>query len=268
MEEFGEITEMTSEEAKNIDTSKIEYISLTSGKIIYIKNKDEQNKQKEEGEKDNKEESLKEVNGQNQEKIEDNNLNEKDEKNIELKNEVKEDINKEEEKKELNNINEEKSKVNEKKEEVKKTEEEMKQKVRQNLIEKGKIKKLLNENRQKQTQLVNRIIQQNKLIKIRPMFLHLDYDRLTLKKKNLSQTVKVQPRYLNNLTNEEEYYDQEHLNDDNYKNQLTQTYNPQVYKQLLEKKNIYLKKQPMTNINELRLRARPMFKVLNPGNKK
>ena len=124
---------------------------------------------------------------------------------------------------------------------MKKTEEEMKQKVRQNLIEKGKIKKLLNENRQKQTQLVNRIIQQNKLGKIRPMFLHLDYDSLTLKKKNLSQTVKVQPRYLNNLTNEEEYHGQEHLNDDNYKNQLTQTYNPQVYKQLLEKKIFILK---------------------------
>ena len=269
MEQVEKITEMTSEEAKNIDTRQIEYISLSSGKIIYIKNKDEQNDQKKDGEeKDNKEEDLKEDNGQNQEKVEDDNLSEKDEKNNEVKEEGQESINKQEEKKELNNINEEKSKVNMKKEEMKETEEEMKKKARQNLIEKGKIKKLFTEKNQNQTQLVNRTIQQNKLGKIRPMFLHLDYDNLTLKKNNLSQTVKIQPKYLKSLTNEEEYHEQEPLYNNNYQNQLTQSYNPQVYKQLLEKKNIYLKKQPMTNINELRLRARPMFKVLNPGNKK
>ena len=60
MDQEEKITEMTSEEAKNIDTRQIEYISLSSGKIIYIKNKEEQKEQKkDEEEKDNKEEDLK-----------------------------------------------------------------------------------------------------------------------------------------------------------------------------------------------------------------
>ena len=36
MDMYGKITEMTSDEVKNIDSNQIEYISLSSGDIIYI----------------------------------------------------------------------------------------------------------------------------------------------------------------------------------------------------------------------------------------
>ena len=43
MQNFKKVREMTAEQAKKIDTNKIEYIALSSGEIVYIK-KSEQRK--------------------------------------------------------------------------------------------------------------------------------------------------------------------------------------------------------------------------------
>ena len=54
MEDLTKVDEMTPEEVKNLDLNKIEYIALSSGKIIYIKKEAEK-------EESQKEEDLKEI---------------------------------------------------------------------------------------------------------------------------------------------------------------------------------------------------------------
>ena len=49
MQNFKKVREMTAEEAKNIDTNRIEYIVLSSGERVYIKKSEEKNSQKEKG---------------------------------------------------------------------------------------------------------------------------------------------------------------------------------------------------------------------------
>ena len=122
MDIYGKITEMTSDEVKNIDSNQIEYISLSSGDIIYIKKSDsQQNEGKEKLNQDGEElkEENKQINGQNEilaEKQKENSLikenaeiieeNEEENKEEEIHEEMKEVL-KEEIKEEIKEIKEE-----------------------------------------------------------------------------------------------------------------------------------------------------------------
>ena len=60
MENFQKINEITPEEAKNLDSNRIEYIALSSGELYYIKKPNQQNNIQEENNVQ-KEEELKEI---------------------------------------------------------------------------------------------------------------------------------------------------------------------------------------------------------------
>ena len=51
MENFQKINEITPEEAKNLDSNRIEYIALSSGELYYIKKPNQQNNIQEENKK-------------------------------------------------------------------------------------------------------------------------------------------------------------------------------------------------------------------------
>ena len=101
MEDFGKVREMTPEEAKNLDSERIEYIALSSGEIIYIKKSDENGESKKENEQP-KEEELKEIQTNEKEEGQENINNEEHEHQAE---EQKEEV--KEEKKEIHGQNQE-----------------------------------------------------------------------------------------------------------------------------------------------------------------
>lgn len=95
MENFGKVREMTAEEAKNLDSDRIEYIALSSGEIVYIKKSDEKEESKNVNDPQ-KEEELKEIQTNQKEEVEENIDNEEHEHQA---NEQKEEINEEKKKK-------------------------------------------------------------------------------------------------------------------------------------------------------------------------
>ena len=103
MDIYGKITEMTSDEIKNIDSNQIEYISLSSGELIYIKK--QENQQNDEKEKINQiDEQIKEENNEISQQNELKPEQEKDNSLIKENEEIieeKEEENKEEEAEEV-----------------------------------------------------------------------------------------------------------------------------------------------------------------------
>ena len=73
MEDFGKVREMTAEEAKNLDSEKIEYFALSSGEIIYIKKSDEKGEPKKENEPPKEEEKAEQINLEENQVNDDNN---------------------------------------------------------------------------------------------------------------------------------------------------------------------------------------------------
>ena len=95
MENFQKINEITPEEAKNLDSNRIEYIALSSGELYYIKKPNQQNNIQEENNVQ-KEEELKEIK---------TNEKEEEEKDENINNNIHQEI--EEEKKEILEQNQE-----------------------------------------------------------------------------------------------------------------------------------------------------------------
>ena len=133
MDIYGKITEMTSDEIKNIDSNQIEYISLSSGDIIYIKKKESQ--QNAEGEKLNQVEE--QINEENNEINEQNELQSEKGKDSSLIKDNEEIIEENEEENKEEVINEViKEKVKEDLNEIK---EEIKNEIRENPDEEVKV---------------------------------------------------------------------------------------------------------------------------------
>ena len=192
MSQFGKITEMTSEEVKKLDKNEIEYISLSSGQIIYIKNKENNNTQNEKEEIDNRK-MVQEKEGES--------INKEEKDNLITKNEEKEQnkVNKElniakmgknimnKDNKKINEqIKKEKKGVNErdnkkfnkiKPKNINPKEEYLKKIIRQVAIENGKLKKQLKQNRQNQIQINYQEIPLNKTFKIRPLISPIKINR-------------------------------------------------------------------------------------------
>ena len=74
MENFQKINEITPEEAKNLDSNRIEYIALSSGELLYIKKPNQQNNIQEENNVQ-KEEELKEIKTNEKEEEEKDDIN-------------------------------------------------------------------------------------------------------------------------------------------------------------------------------------------------